>query len=88
MPEALSNCITVPISKGQKDPTKSHNYHPVALNAGSQYVCCSALRHNSKRQPATINGFVNYCRSVFHVAPYRVANVAGIDLSSIPATVQ
>ena len=31
MPEALSNCILVPIAKGQKDPTKSNNYRPIAL---------------------------------------------------------
>ena len=31
MPEALSNCILVPIPKGQKTPTKSDNYRPVAL---------------------------------------------------------
>ena len=31
MPEALSNCILVPILKGQKDPTKSDNYRPIAL---------------------------------------------------------
>ena len=32
MPEALSNCILVLIPKGQKDPTKSDNYCPVAIS--------------------------------------------------------
>ena len=31
MPEALSNCILVPILKGQKDPTKSDNYRPITF---------------------------------------------------------
>ena len=31
MPEALSNCNLVLIPKGQKDPTKSDNYRPIAL---------------------------------------------------------
>ena len=33
MPAALHDCILVPIPKGNKDPTSSDNYHPVALAA-------------------------------------------------------
>ena len=31
MPAALRDCILVPIPKGNKDPTSSDNYRPVAL---------------------------------------------------------
>ena len=31
MPESLCHCILVPIPKGQKDPSMSENYHPIAL---------------------------------------------------------
>ena len=32
MPEALSNCILIPIPKGQKDATMSDNYRPIVLS--------------------------------------------------------
>ena len=51
-------------------------------------ICRSVARHDSERQPATINGFVNHFRSVVRVAPCRDAGVAGIESSSIRATVQ
>ena len=31
MPELLRDCILVPIPKGNKDPTVSDNYRPIAL---------------------------------------------------------
>ncbi len=31
MPEAIRNCILVPIPKGDKDPANSDNYRPIAL---------------------------------------------------------
>jgi len=31
MPKLLRDCILVPIPKGNKDPTVSDNYHPIAL---------------------------------------------------------
>ena len=58
------------------------------VNAGLQYVAQPCCVHDSERQPTTINGFVNYFHLVFHVVPCCVANATGIDLSSIPATVQ
>ena len=43
MPEALSYYILVPIPKGQKDPTKSNNYCPVALTTTLSKVIEQAI---------------------------------------------
>ena len=44
MPEALSNCILVPIPIDQKDPTKSDNYRPVDLTPTLSKVIEQAIK--------------------------------------------
>ena len=33
MPQCLSDCVLIPIPKGNKDPSCSQNYHAVALTS-------------------------------------------------------